>query len=97
MSEVKPATDEQIASERGRHKCRDVAAEGKWFATEGECLFQDALIARIEQDARIKAGLVGALEPFAEPHAMGDHYVQFAPRLIHAARAALSAAKGESK
>ena len=33
--------------------------------------------------------LRAALKPFAEPHAMGDNYVQFAPRLIHAARAAL--------
>ena len=34
--------------------------------------------------------LVGALEPFAEPHAMGDNYVKFAPRLILAARNALA-------
>lgn len=33
--------------------------------------------------------LRAALQPFAEPHAMGDNYVRFAPRLIDAARAAL--------
>lgn len=33
--------------------------------------------------------LIAALKPFAEPHAMGDNYVRFAPRLIDAARKAL--------
>ncbi len=34
--------------------------------------------------------LRAALRPFAEPHFMGDNYVKFAPRLIEAARAALT-------
>ena len=45
----------------------------------------DAIAALVaERDALRKA-----LEPFAEPHAMGDNYVKFAPRLIEDARAAL--------
>ena len=36
------------------------------------------------------AELVEVLRPFAEPHPMGDNYVKFAPRLIHAAREVLS-------
>lgn len=36
------------------------------------------------------ARLREALKPFAEPHAMGDNYVKFAPRLIEAARRALT-------
>ena len=43
----------------------------------------DALNARI-------AELIEALRPFAEPHGMGDNYVQFHPRLIATARAALA-------
>jgi hypothetical protein len=39
------------------------------------------------------ADLVKALEPFAEPHPMGDAYVRFNPRLLVAARAALAKAK----
>lgn len=31
-----------------------------------------------------------ALRPFAEPHAMGDSYVSFAPRLLVDARTALT-------
>ena len=38
--------------------------------------------------------LCEALEPFAEPHAMGDNYVKFAPRLIEAARTALRSIRG---
>jgi len=38
--------------------------------------------------------LYEALLPFGEPHAMGDNYVSFAPRLIEAARAALAKARG---
>lgn len=37
-----------------------------------------------------KVELCAALRPFAEPHGMGDNYVQFAPRLIQAAREALA-------
>ena len=37
--------------------------------------------------------LLAALKPFAEPHAMGDSYVQFAPRLIATARAAIAKAE----
>ncbi len=33
--------------------------------------------------------LRAVLTPFAEPHPMGDAYVQFSPKLIEAARAAL--------
>lgn len=39
--------------------------------------------------------LLEALRPFAEPHAMGDNYVQFAPRLIRAARAAIAKVEGK--
>jgi hypothetical protein len=46
-----------------------------------------------KQEAEIER-LRAALKPFAEPHAMGDNYVQFAPRLIEAARAALGPLKG---
>jgi hypothetical protein len=33
--------------------------------------------------------LRAALEPFAEPHPMGDAYVKFSPELIEGARTAL--------
>lgn len=39
--------------------------------------------------------LMEALKPFAEPHKMGDNYVQFAPRLIEAARTAIAKAQQE--
>ena len=39
----------------------------------------------VQEIKRLRA----ALKPFAEPHAMGDSYVQFAPRLIEASREAL--------
>lgn len=39
------------------------------------------------------AELRKALEPFAEPHSFGDHYVKFSPDLISAARAALRRAR----
>lgn len=48
---------------------------------------------RILKDAALE--LLTALEAFAEPHFMGDHYVRFAPRLIQNARAAIAKAKGE--
>ena len=47
-------------------------------------------IAAIRDLEAENARLREALEPFAAPHAMGDNYVQFAPRLIEKARAALS-------
>lgn len=43
----------------------------------------------VEFQLRENERLRAALQPFSEPHAMGDNYVKFAPRLIEAARAAL--------
>lgn len=37
--------------------------------------------------------LEGALRPFTAPHIFGDNYVQFAPRLIRAAREALASSE----
>lgn len=48
---------------------------------------KNALIKHLMQE---NAMLREALKPFAEPHFMGDNYVKFAPRLIEAARRALS-------
>lgn len=44
------------------------------------------LLAIMQREERLEQ----ALMPFAEPHTMGDNYVKFAPRLIDAARKALS-------
>ena len=54
----------------------------EWAAADTD--ERDGLNADVER-------LRGALQPFAEPHFMGDVYVKFAPRLLVAARAALTA------
>ena len=46
-----------------------------------------------EENDRLRS----ALEPFADPHPMGDAYVKFDPRLICAARAALSPIRDKSE
>lgn len=59
-------------------------------STKGEA---EANARFILQCVNSRAALVEALKPFGEPHGMGDAYVQFHPRLIAAARAALALAK----
>jgi hypothetical protein len=58
----------------------------------------NALPHLLSEIATLRADLAAAreaLRPFAEPHGMGDMYVQFAPRLIQAARKALSTGNQE--
>lgn len=50
--------------------------------------------ALIDSQAKEIAELREALKPFAEPHAMGDAYVQFSPQLVRQARAALQTQAG---
>lgn len=53
---------------------------------------EEANAKHIAKCVNLYTELLAALRPFAEPHAMGDSYVQFAPRLIDTARAAIAKA-----
>jgi hypothetical protein len=63
-------------------------AQGLAFICMGEDDPPSAIKLMADAADRIER-IEAALRPFAEPHAFGDSYVRFAPRLIEAARAAL--------